>query len=99
MAVGVAVVAWIVFCASLTLIFGSGAERYPADDEADFDRTMFVAGVVCFAVGALLALLLKVTGATKRRQEQEEGTGWGMGFLVLTPLAAIVAGVVIDIVR
>ena len=99
MAVGVAVVAWIVFCASLTLIFGSGAERYPVEREGDFDRTMFVAGVVCFGVGALLALLLRLTGATKRRQETGEATGWGIGFLVITPLVAIVAGIVIDILK
>ena len=97
MAVGVAVVAWIIFCASLTLIFGSGAERYPANTEADFDRTMFTAGLICFGVGALLALLLRLAGAGK--QEQESEAGWGLGFLVITPLVAIVAGVVIDILK
>lgn len=98
MIVALAVVTWIVFCASLTLIFGSGAERYPVDREADFDRTMFVAGVLCFGAACLVSLLLRLTGAAKRRQQSDEA-GWGLPFLVLTPLVAIVAGVVIDILK
>ena len=98
MLAAVGVVTWIVFCASLTLVFGSGAERYPVDRETDFDRTMFVAGVVCFGAASFVSLLLRLTGAAKRRQSGEEG-GWGLLFLVVTPLVAIVAGVVLDILK
>ena len=92
----VGVVTWIVFCASLTLIIGSGAERYPIDREADYDETMFQAGVACFGFAALVSLVLRATGATKREQES---TLWGIAFLSGTALVALVAGIVIDVLN
>jgi hypothetical protein len=92
----VGVVTWIVFCASVTLIFGSGAERYPVDNEADFDKTMFYAGIACFGFGCLVALVLRATGAADRDQES---TAAGVGFLAGTAILAFVAGIVLDIAK
>ncbi|HEX8084505.1 MAG TPA: hypothetical protein VF529_09465 [Solirubrobacteraceae bacterium] len=95
--VGVAVVVWIVFCASLTLIIGSGAERYPVNREADMDHTMFYSGIACFVGAFLVAMLLRAFGAG--REEQESRPGPGPAFLVITPLVALVAGIAIDIAK
>jgi hypothetical protein len=95
--VGVAVVTWIVFCASLTLIMGSGAERYPVNREADLDETMFFAGLACFGVAFLVSMVLRAAGAG--REEQESRPGPGLAFLVVTPLVALVAGIVIDVMK
>jgi hypothetical protein len=92
---GIGVVLWIVFCASLTLVIGSGAERYPVDQEADLNETMLLAGVVCFLFASLASLVLKATG--KGQHPQESSGGVGLVFLVVTPLVALVAGIVIDI--
>ena len=94
MVAGIGVVLWIVFCASLTLVIGSGAERYPVDQEADLNETMLLAGVVCFLFASLASLALKATG---RLKSQESSGGAGLAFLYVTPLVALVAGIAIDI--
>src|SRR5687767_5715942 len=95
--VGVAVVTWIVFCASLTLVFGSGAERHPVYREADFDETMFFAGLACFGAAFLVAMALRAFGAGHEEQESEASVG--LVFLVVTALVAVVAGIVIDVLK
>ena len=94
MLAGIGVVVWIVFCASLTLVIGSGAERYPVDREADLNETMLYAGIACFAFASLGSMVLKATGKVRH---QESSGGAGLVFLVVTPLVALVAGIVIDI--
>ncbi len=99
--VGLALITWIVFCASLTLIFGSGAERYPVDTETDFDETMFYAGIACF-VGAFvvsMGIRLANRGAENGSAGEDEEPGFGLVFMVVTALLAFVAGILIDIVK
>ena len=85
MLAGIGVVLWIVFCASLTLVIGSGAERYPFHREADMDETMFRAGLACFGFAFLASLVLRATGKVRH---QESSGGAGFVFLVVTPLVA-----------
>ncbi len=95
--VGLAVVVWIVFCASLTLVIGSGAERYPFARETDLDETMFYAGIACFGAAFVVSMIMRAFGAG--REEQESRPGPGLAFLVITPLVALVAGIAIDIAK
>ncbi len=95
-AVGLGVVAWILLCGSLTLLCGSGAERYPIQNEPDYDKTMLLAALACFGAAGVIALLLRLAGQGRPGEESSLG---GLTFLYGTLLIAAVAGLVIDILR
>ncbi|MDQ3739913.1 MAG: hypothetical protein M3320_10450 [Actinomycetota bacterium] len=97
MLVGFALFVWVVFCASLTLIIGSGAERYAFAREEDLNETMFYAGIACFLFGGVMGWIFRLAGFGKERRQESDKPGWGLGFMVGTALLALVAGIAIDI--
>jgi hypothetical protein len=91
---GVAVFAWLLLCVSLTLVLGSGAQRYPANSDID-SMPLFIAGVVCFLAAALIAMVIRGTGAP-RADQQLSKSSLGLGFVVITMLVALAAGFALD---
>lgn len=88
---GLSVVLWLVLCASLALVWGSGARRYLSSSEPD-SMPLFYAGAALFFVAAAGSLWLRATGGAERRDNSVAG----ILFLSGTALAAIVVGVVLD---
>ena len=85
-----AVVVWLVLCASLALVWGSGASRYPYGNPPD-DLPMFYVGAALFVVAGLGALVIRATGEPRKESH------WpGVVFLFVTALAAMAAGAVLN---
>ncbi len=91
---GLGAVLWLILCASLALVWGSGASRYATGGDSVDSKPMFYAGLVLFAIAAVGALIIKATG-----QKREESSLGGTLFLAGTALVAMVVGIVLDIMN
>ena len=84
------VVMWLVLCASLALVWGSGASRFVGGNPPD-SWPMFWVGAALFAVAGVGALVIRSTGKPVGQDSLV-----GIVFFAVTGLGAMVAGVVLD---